>query len=233
MVIDTSAVVAILLGEIERDDFIAAMASDPVRLMSAINAPEASIVIEARKGPSGGREFDLFLHRAQVAIVPLQPEPYEEARAAWRNFGNGNHLANLNLCDCCSYALSRLSGEPLLYKGQDFARTDITNAIRREDGAERIVEIVLQKTYYQQGFLNIPVEHDKLFGSHHDKIDIFLEEDANSFDGVINRTAQRNGTARVLGHSQLRDYFRSRFRPGDSVFVVVESPQKIRLRSRR
>jgi ribonuclease VapC len=228
MVIDTSAAIAILLGEAERDEFIAAIASDPVRLMSAVNALESAIVMEARKGPPGGREFDLLVHKAQVAIVPLQAEHVEEARAGWRNFGKGNHPAALNFCDCWAYALSKISGEPLLFKGLDFGHTDVVRAIPVRTN-HHVMKIVLRKTYYQQGFFNVSVEDDRQFGPHNSKIEILLADSSDSIEGTINRTAQPNGTARILGYSGLRDYFRSQFRPGDPVFVVIESPQRIRI----
>jgi ribonuclease VapC len=230
MVIDTSAAVAILLDEAESDGFIDAIASDPVRLMSAVNALETAIVIEARKGPPGGREFDLLLHKAQITIVPLQADHVEEGRVAWRSFGKGNHPAGLNFCDCCAFALSRISGEPLLFKGQDFARTNVVRAMPVNTD-ERVMKIVIQKTYYRQGFFNIPVEHDRQFGPHDSKIEIFLADASSPIEGTINRTAQRNGTARIMGHSALRDYVRSQFRPGDPVSVLIESPQRIRIRA--
>lgn len=233
MVIDTSAAIAVLLGEAESDQYIDAIAADPIKLISAVNALETAMVIESRKGPMGGREFDLLLHKAQVVIVPLQADHVEEARAVWREFGKGNHPAGLNFCDCCAYALARVSGEPLLFKGKDFARTDILSAIRDDRGGAPSIIIVLQRTYYQQGFFNVPVEHDQKFGPHNDKIEIFLDDATHPIEGVINRTAQRNGTARVLGHAGLRAYFRSQLKPGDSISVAIESPQQIRVRAAR
>lgn len=125
MVIDSSAVLAILLQEPEAESFARAISADPVRLISAISFLEAAIVIEARKGPAGGRELDLLLHRGKIEIVSFTPEHAEIARAAWLSFGKGRHAAGLNMGDCCSYALSRISGEPLLFKGADFLRTDV------------------------------------------------------------------------------------------------------------
>jgi hypothetical protein len=136
----------------------------------------------------------------------------------------------LNLCDCCAFALSRLSGEALLFKGQDFTQTNVVSAILANTD-ERVMQVVPQRTYYQQGFFNVPVEYDRHFGPHHSKIEIFLADANDPIEGVINRTAQPNGTARVLGHAGLRDYFRSRFRPGDPVSIVIESPQRIRIRA--
>jgi ribonuclease VapC len=129
MVIDTSALIAILLNEPEALPFASAIAADSRRLLSAASALETSIVIGARKGPSGGREFDLLLHRARVEVVPLTAAQVEIARDAWRRFGRGNHPAGLNFGDCCAYALSKSSGEPLLFKGRDFSRTDIRRAL--------------------------------------------------------------------------------------------------------
>ena len=125
MVIDTSAVIAVLLGEPEAEAFAGAIADDPKRLISVFSALEASIVIEAKKGEVGGRELDLLIHRSQIEIVVLDSEQVEIARGAWRQFGKGRHAAGLNIGDCCSYALSKSSGEPLLFKGDDFSKTDL------------------------------------------------------------------------------------------------------------
>ncbi len=124
MVIDSSALLAILFKEPERLEFIEAIASDPVRLLSVVNALEAALVVETRKGEAGGRELDLLLHRSKIEGVAFQPEHAEAARAAWRKYGKGRHPAGLNLGDCCAYALSKISGEPLLFKGEDFKKTD-------------------------------------------------------------------------------------------------------------
>jgi ribonuclease VapC len=128
MVIDTSAVIAILLGEPEAQVFAEAIRDSAVRLISAVSALEASIVIETRKGPSGGRDLDLLLHRANAEVIPFTAEQFEVARNAYRKYGKGIHPAGLNFGDCCTYALARVSGEPLLAKGSDFPRTDVTLA---------------------------------------------------------------------------------------------------------
>ncbi len=125
MVIDTSALVTILLGEPDAESFARAIAADPKRLISAFTALETSIVIEAKKGESGGRELDLLIHRAQIEIIALNPEQLELARSAWRDYGKGWHPVGLNIGDCCSYALAKYAQEPLLFKGDDFAKTDI------------------------------------------------------------------------------------------------------------
>lgn len=126
MVLDTSAILAILLKENERDFFIGSIERDPVRLMSTVNALESALVIEARKGEPGGREFDLLLHKTRIDVVSFTREHLDQARSAWRRYGKGNHPAALNFCDCCAYALSKISGEALLFKGNDFNRTDVT-----------------------------------------------------------------------------------------------------------
>jgi ribonuclease VapC len=128
MVIDTSAIIAILLGEDEAVEVAQTIADHPKRLMSAFTALECGIVIEAKKGEVGGRELDLLLHRAHIDIVSMDIKQYEIARAAWRRYGKGRHRASLNIGDCCSYALAKYSGESLLYTGQDFSFTDMTPA---------------------------------------------------------------------------------------------------------
>lgn len=125
MVIDTSAVVAILSDEPERPEFVAKIAADPRKLVSAAALLEMSIVTEARLGEAGGRELDLLLHRAKAQIVAVDETQVEIARAAWRRYGKGRDAAGLNFGDLFSYALARTAGEPLLFKGNDFSRTDI------------------------------------------------------------------------------------------------------------
>jgi ribonuclease VapC len=125
MVMDSSALLAILLGEPEAETFATAIAKDERRLLSAVSALEASIVVEARKGPDGRRELDLLLRGIRTVIVPFDHAQFEIARDAWRRFGSGNHPAGLNFGDCCSYALSKTSDEPLLFKGNDFSQRDV------------------------------------------------------------------------------------------------------------
>lgn len=128
MVIDTSALVALLLDEPERADFAAAIEADPRRLVSAATLVEAGIVLEARLGQPGADALDLLLQRAEVQIVALDREQAEIARRAWRRFGKGNDPAGLNLGDCFAYALAVAVAEPLLFKGEDFARADVPAA---------------------------------------------------------------------------------------------------------
>ena len=128
MVIDSSAVIAILLGEPEAARLVQAVAAASVRLMSSFSALECAIVIEARKGEAGARELDLLLHRAGVEIAAFDADQQEIARDAWRRFGKGRHPAGLNIGDCCAYALAVVSREKLLFKGTDFSRTDVAAA---------------------------------------------------------------------------------------------------------
>jgi ribonuclease VapC len=125
MVIDTSALVAILFDEPERRRFSELIEADETRLISAATLLEATQAIEEQRGEAAGRELDLLLHRAQVSTVAVDGEQVEVARAAWRKYGRGRHPANLNYGDCFSYALTQVSGEPLLAKGNDFRQTDI------------------------------------------------------------------------------------------------------------
>jgi ribonuclease VapC len=129
MVIDTSALVAILCDEPEAPQIEAAIEADPVRRISAATLLETAIVIEARYGEAGGRELDLLLHKASVEVEAFDAEQAELAREAYRTFGRGRHAAGLNFGDCFAYALSTCRGEPLLFNGEDFARTDVQCAI--------------------------------------------------------------------------------------------------------
>lgn len=125
MVVDTSAILAVLLGEEDAGHYARAIADAGRVLVSTVSLLEAGIVIEARKGEAGGRELDLLAARAGMECVSFTPEHAELAREAWRRFGKGRHPAGLNIGDCCSYALARFSGERLLYKGDGFSQTDI------------------------------------------------------------------------------------------------------------
>ena len=128
MVLDTSAVLAILLDEPERRAFTEAIEADGTRLMSVASFVECSIVLETRLGPEGVRDLDLLVARAEVTLVPVDVDQAYVARQAFRTYGRGRHAANLNFGDCFAYALSRASAEPLLFKGSDFAQTDVVRA---------------------------------------------------------------------------------------------------------
>lgn len=128
MIVDTSAILAIFLAEPERTKFLDLMTQAETRRISAVNVLETGIVLEARRGEAAGREFDLFLHRAQFDVVPADSDQVEIARIAWRKYGKGRHAAGLNFGDCFAYALAKVTSEPLLFKGDDFAHTDIEPA---------------------------------------------------------------------------------------------------------
>lgn len=128
MVIDTSAVLAILLDEPEMTVFTERIAADLVRLMSAASYLEAAIIIDDRFGYEGERDLRFFLTDGAIEIVSVSVDQVEIARAAYRRFGRGNHPAALNFGDCFAYALAKATGEPLLFKGNDFARTDLVSA---------------------------------------------------------------------------------------------------------
>jgi ribonuclease VapC len=125
MVIDTSAIVAIALDEPDAKKLEVRIADDPVRLISAAIVLKATIVLESRLGDAGGRELDLWLLKIGAEIVPVDAEQADAARRAWRRYGTGRHPAALNYGDCFSYALAVTRGEPLLFKGDDFVKTDV------------------------------------------------------------------------------------------------------------
>ncbi|EDY38446.1 hypothetical protein CPCC7001_1325 [Cyanobium sp. PCC 7001] len=129
MVIDPSALVAILLNEPERRAFIEAIAAAEVCWLSAASLVELSIVIEVKLGPDGLDDLDLFLATAGVETVAFDHDQALIARAAFQRFGKGRHPAGLNLGDCCAYALARVREAPLLFKGRDFVHTDIRSAL--------------------------------------------------------------------------------------------------------
>lgn len=125
MVIDTSALLAILQGEPERRKFIEAIEAADSRRMSVASLVEASIVLESRYGAEGLRDLDRFTTRAGMEFVSVDREQGQIARRAFSHFGKGRHRAALNYGDCFSYALAMASGEPLLCKGNDFIHTDL------------------------------------------------------------------------------------------------------------
>jgi|SRR4051794_15631855 ribonuclease VapC len=125
MVVDTSALLAIFLAEPERKSFLEAIFQAETRMISAATVLETGIVLETKRGESAGREFDLFVVRAKLNIVPVDSEQAEIAQSAWRKYGKSRHPAGLNFGDCFAYALAKALGEPLLAKGNDFTLTDI------------------------------------------------------------------------------------------------------------
>ncbi len=125
MVIDSSALIAIFCDEPERPDFNRQIAAASRRLISAASVLETSIVLENRFGEEAYRELDFFLLKAAIQVYPFDAEQLEIARRAYRQYGKGRHRAGLNYGDCFSYALAKHTGEPLLFKGNDFSQTDI------------------------------------------------------------------------------------------------------------
>ena len=128
MILDTSALLAILQNEPERRRFNEAIQSAAVVRIAAPTYVEASVVIEARYGAEGLRRLDRLLEIAAVATTSFDAEQAKIARDAYSRFGKGRHPAALNLGDCFSYALARSFGEPILFKGDDFSRTDLMPA---------------------------------------------------------------------------------------------------------
>lgn len=128
MVIDTSALFAILAGEPECAEFIKLIEAADSRCMSAGTLVEISIVIESRYGAEGLRDLDLFLATAGVEVVSIDGDQALAARRAFNRFGKGRHRAGLNFGDCFSYALAITLAQPLLFKGDDFGHTDVTAA---------------------------------------------------------------------------------------------------------
>ncbi len=128
MVIDTSAIVAIAFNEPEAETYEQKIVDAPRRFISAATVLELAIVIEARLGEAGAAELDLWLYKAGVEVVAVDAEQIAVARRAWRSYGKGRHPAGLNYGDCFSYALAKTRNEPLLFKGDDFSRTDMQAA---------------------------------------------------------------------------------------------------------
>ena len=128
MIIDSSAILAILFEEPDAERFEDAIADAWPRRMSAVALLEAAMVVEGRGGAGAGDALDALLKRAKIKLEPVTQEHVDVARQAWRRFGKGNHPAALNFGDCFAYALSEVTGEPLLFKGEDFALTDIDAA---------------------------------------------------------------------------------------------------------
>ena len=128
MIIDTSAIIAILRDELEAAFCARAIADASSRRVSAVNYVEAAVVIDANGDPIASRRVDDFIKAAHISIEAVTETHAQIARHAYRDFGKGSgHPAKLNFGDCFAYALAKSSGEPLLFKGNDFAHTDITS----------------------------------------------------------------------------------------------------------
>jgi ribonuclease VapC len=130
VIIDTSALIAILRAEDDASDMALAIERAQVRKISAANYLETAVVIDASRDPIASRRFDELVDTAGLRIEPVTHDQARIARDAYRDFGKGSgHKASLNFGDCFAYALARSTGEPLLFKGNDFGHTDITPAL--------------------------------------------------------------------------------------------------------
>jgi ribonuclease VapC len=125
MVLDTSALLAILFDEPERRAFTEAIEAAERRLISAATFVESSMILESRHGAEGVRALDRLLAAANIEIVAVDAPQAHTAREAFRQFGKGRHPAGLDLGDCFAYALAKCRAEPLLFKGGDFSQTDV------------------------------------------------------------------------------------------------------------
>jgi ribonuclease VapC len=128
MILDTSAMVAILYREPEAAEFTRLIHDADVCRISVANYVELSMVVESQLGPEAGRQAEAFLRRAGIVTEPITVAHGEIARQAFLDFGKGRHKAGLNFGDCFAYALAKATGEPLLFKGEDFGKTDIQPA---------------------------------------------------------------------------------------------------------
>jgi ribonuclease VapC len=132
MIVDTSAIVAILRDEPDADVFANAIAGARIRRVSAVTFVEAAAVIDGSRDPVASRRFDEFFREGDFTIEAVTAEQARIAREAYKDFGKGSgHAARLNFGDCFSYALSKTLDEPLLFKGQDFNQTDLTSALNQ------------------------------------------------------------------------------------------------------
>ena len=129
MIVDTSALIAMLRDEPEAPFCAMAIENAAQRRISAANFLEAAVVIDGSRDPVASRRFDELIHEAGIVIEPVTEAQARIAREAYRDFGKGTgHPAQLNFGDCFAYALAKATGEPLLFKGNDFIHTDITPA---------------------------------------------------------------------------------------------------------
>ena len=131
MIVDTSAIMAIVLNDADKQVFRREMLDADTLKMSVANWLEASLVIQGLKQPAIAAKFDELLARLDVQLVPVDVQQAALARVAGLRFGRKHHKAKLNHGDCFAYALSKSTGEPLLFKGNDFAQTDIELALPR------------------------------------------------------------------------------------------------------
>ncbi len=128
MIVDTSAIIAILFADDDAAIYAEAITRADSCRMSAATFAETAIVVEALTKDNGGRQLDAFMRRAAIGIESVTEEQAHMARQAFLDFGKGRHRAGLNYGDCFSYALAKATREPLLFKGRDFAQTDLIAA---------------------------------------------------------------------------------------------------------
>ncbi len=129
MIVDSSAIIAILRNEPDAGAMAEALQEAPIRHISAVTYVEAAIVADNDRNPLLSRRFDGLVRDAQMLVEPVTTRQAELARQAYRDFGKGRHKAGLNLGDCFAYALAKDMDEPLLFKGDDFCHTDVEAAI--------------------------------------------------------------------------------------------------------
>jgi ribonuclease VapC len=129
VIADTSAIIAILMSEEEADEFTERIVASGDCLLSAVSLVEASIIAESKGGDGSVRQLDALLRKVGISVEVVTEEQALAARQAYSDYGKGRHPAGLNLGDCFSYALAKVSGEPLLFKGNDFRKTDVTAAV--------------------------------------------------------------------------------------------------------
>jgi ribonuclease VapC len=130
MIVDSSALISVIFNEADEDRFLGAMVDAPLVRMSAANWLEAAIVVDARRDPDVEVRFDEVIRTLGIQIAPVTEGIALRARRAYVQFGRGNHPARLNYGDCFAYALAKVEREPLLFKGNDFAQTDIEPALK-------------------------------------------------------------------------------------------------------
>jgi len=128
VVVDSSVLIAILLAEPEAEDYAKRLIDTDDIYISAVSIVESSMVIEYKKGEQGAMQYDELLKIIVPTIVAFDSEQAKLARAAWRQYGKGRHPAKLNFGDCCSYAVAKYLNKPLLFKGDDFSKTDLIQA---------------------------------------------------------------------------------------------------------
>jgi len=128
MIVDASAIIAILQGEVDAPAMARALQKAPVRRVSVASYVEAAVVTDGNRDPVLSRRFDDLLRESEIVIEPVTVEQAKLAREAYRDFGKGRHRADLNFGDCFAYALAKVLNEPLLFKGDDFRHTDIEPA---------------------------------------------------------------------------------------------------------